>query len=186
MRRSRLFLFVVFGAGFASVLLGIAKHALVVNRPIPSDLILVPSGDFAARSERAVELANQGFGKQIVIDEGAHVTTFGRTLAERRIEETRGWSFPVTVCPVKKDSTLEESRECSSYLLNLRARRVLIVTSDFHTRRALAAFQKTMPSISFSVAAVASDYSSEPWWSFHAAVRTIKEWGALLWLKIGA
>jgi hypothetical protein len=41
-----------------------------------------------------------------------------------------------------------------------------------------------VPSISFSASAVASDYSAQHWWSFHAAVRTIEEWGGILWLKI--
>jgi len=182
--RLQSFIAVALIVGLPPIGLEVARHSLVINRPVRSDVILVPSGDFSVRSNRALELAKDGFGDRIVIDEGADVLTFGRTLAERRIEQTSGWPFVVTVCPVTKESTSGESRQCGSYLQELGARRVLIVTSDFHTRRALASFKKTNPSISFSVASVPTGYSAAPWWSLGTAVRTIREMGGLLWLKI--
>jgi len=169
---------------FMLIGLGSARRYLVVDRPLSSDVILVPSGDFSLRSNRALELAKEGFGKRIIIDEGADFLTFGRTLANRRTEETSEWPFAVTVCPVSRGSTFEESRECGSYLQKLGARRVLIVTSDFHTRRTLASFRKTNPSISFSAASVSTRYSTAPWWSLRAAIRTIRELGGLLWVRL--
>lgn len=163
--------------------MAIARDTLIIDKPTQCDVILVAAGDFALRSNRALQLASQGFGRKILVDEGADVLTYGRTLAERRIEQTSTWPVPVTVCPVRIGSTFGESRECDFYLQKLGARRVLIVTSDFHTRRALATFQKTSPSISFSVASAPTDYSSAPWWSFSAAATAVREWGGLLWLK---
>lgn len=111
------------------------------------------------------------------MDEGADVKTFGRTLPERRIQETSGWPVPVTVCQLGRLPQLKRVANVVLICWAWERGRVLIVTSDFHTRRALATFQRTLPTISFSVAAAASDFGSEPWWSFHAALRTIEEWG---------
>jgi uncharacterized SAM-binding protein YcdF (DUF218 family) len=165
------------------VILALSRSLLIIDRPSVSDVIIVPSGDFGIRSVRALQLTEQGYGKQLLIDEGSEVLTFGRTLADRRLDQTSEWRVSASVCPVKGESTYEESRECGKYLQELGARRVLIVTSDFHTRRALATFRKLMPSISFSVASAPTEFSSEHWWSPSSAATTCEEWGALLWLE---
>lgn len=58
-RRRALVFCVAFATGVAVATLAFAKQAVVVNRPVPSDVILVPSGDFALRSERALEFARK-------------------------------------------------------------------------------------------------------------------------------
>jgi uncharacterized SAM-binding protein YcdF (DUF218 family) len=161
-----------------------ASVSLIVDTPIRSDLILVPSGDFALRTERAIALAEGGFARLIVVDEGADTLTFGRTLAERRIEQLSGSGMPFKLCPIEADSTSAETREAARCLRELGPRRVLIVTSDFHTRRSLAMFQRAMPETSFSVAAARTSFSTNRWWSTSSLKITAGEWGAILWWKI--
>ena len=161
-----------------------ANASLIVDAPIKSDLILVPSGDFAVRTERAIALAEGGFASLIVVDEGADTLTFGRTLAERRVDQLSGSGMPFKLCPIEADSTSAETREAARCLKPLAPRRVLIVTSDFHTRRSLAMFQRAMPETSFSVAAARTSFSTDGWWSPSSLKITAGEWGAILWWKI--
>jgi uncharacterized SAM-binding protein YcdF (DUF218 family) len=161
-----------------------ASSSLVINMPVKSDLILVPSGDFTSRTGQALALAQQGFADLIVIDEGANTLDFGRTLAERRAEQLSRSGVSFKVCPIHGDSTSSESREAARCIVKLHPKSVLIVTSDFHTRRSLAMFQRAMPEISFSVAATTTSFSTDPWWSPKSIKTTAGEWGGILWWKV--
>ncbi len=162
MRRGpHLFIDLVFLTVGLLVFVAVSRSLLIINRPVPSDVIIVLSGDFAVRSDRALELAEQGYGETLLVDEGAEVLTFGRTLAERRVAETSGWATEVGVCLVTGGSTYEKSRERGTHLQERGAHRVLIVTSDFHTRLVVATFRKNLPSISFSVASATAEFSRE-------------------------
>jgi uncharacterized SAM-binding protein YcdF (DUF218 family) len=158
-------------------------QSLPIDNPQPSDVILVPAGDFISRSSQAIALAKEGFGPRIVIDEGTDRLTFGRTLAERREDQVSDFPVPVRVCPIRGESTSEESKEVRACLAASHPQRILLVTSDFHTRRALAIFQGEMPSIQFSVSAVPTDYSRQPWRAESVAT-AIREWIALVWWRI--
>jgi uncharacterized SAM-binding protein YcdF (DUF218 family) len=175
---------VVLALGILAILLKVLNRSLIVDRPVPADLILVPSGDFAVRSERALYLAELGYGNHVLIDEGAETLNFGRTLAARRSDQLSRSDVKVSVCPIRTDSTYGESREATTCIETLMVRHVLIVTSDFHTRRALAIFRSAMPAVTFSVASTPTAYGSQPWWSISSIATSIEEWGALLWWRI--
>ncbi len=59
----------------------------------------------------------------------------------------------VRICPIEGLSTREEAHDVEKCLAGEEGRRVLIVTSDFHTRRALSIFRQEVPGKIFSVAA---------------------------------
>lgn len=148
---------------------------LVVDRPEPSDVILVPSGDFSLRTSKAVSLYHLGFAPRIVVDEGSDTLSFGRTLAERRKDQVAEYGPSVTICPIRGASTREEASEAKLCLEAIRPQRVLIVTSDFHTRRCLRLFRDEIPGIHFSVAAVPTDYSEQPWWHRESLATGVEE-----------
>ena len=156
----------------------------LVDDPRPSDVILVPAGDFALRTAQALALAQKGYGCAILVDEGSDSQTFGRTLADRRAAQLGESSTIAQVCPIRGETTWEESKEARICLQSSHPRRVLIVTSDFHTRRSLALFQKEMPDIQFSVSAVPTDYSRGPWWRIESIATSLEEWLALLMWKL--
>lgn len=169
--------------GALSLLLRLLNRSLIVNQPLPSDVILVLSGDFGIRSDHAIDLAGRGFGNQIVIAEGSETLNFGRTLAERRGEQLASSAAKVSVCPIRADSTYKESKESALCLKAFDARRVLIVTSDFHARRSLAIFRDAIPSATVSVSSTQTDYSNRPWWSINSIGTSIREWIALIWWR---
>ena len=61
--------------------------------------------------------------------------------------------------------------------------RILIVTSDFHTRRSLSIFRHEMPGKSFSVAAARDETQfGARWWTHRQWAKTcLDEWLRLFW-----
>lgn len=155
-----------------------AGGTLIVNRPAPADAILVLSGDYYGRMPRAIELYKQGYAEQIVVDEDASHKLYGRTLAERRQQELAGDpSIKAVVCPIYGATTSAESSDVARCLNALGPRSVLIVTSDFHTRRALSIMRGRIPSIHWSVASAKTGYNASEWWESGSSTETlIEEW----------
>src|ERR1700686_5796177 len=66
-----------------------AGRRLVVDDAQPSDVILVLAGETDRRPARALQLLDQGYGRQVVIDVPAATSVFGFTqveLAQKYIE----------------------------------------------------------------------------------------------------
>ena len=170
-------LLVVFAAG--------AGRALVVDAPERSDVILVLAGETDRRPVRALELLDQGYGRRVVIDVPAAAKTYGFTqieLAERYVEGLPQ-AARVGVCPIDGLSTRDESHDAERCLAREDATKILIVTSDFHTRRALNIFRHEIHSKSFSVAASRDDTQfGTRWWTHRQWAKTcVDEWLRLLW-----
>jgi vancomycin permeability regulator SanA len=91
----------------------------------------------------------------------------------------------VSVCPIVGFSTFAEADDVSHCLQPLNAHRVLIVTSEFHTRRALMIFRHRLPQYQFSVAAARSPASfGDAWWTHREwAKTTLDEWMKTLWFE---
>jgi len=184
----RVFLIVVglllLGLAFASVEAG---RFLLVDSPQPSDVVVVLAGETDRRPLRALELLAQGYARHIVLDVPVNAKLYEFTqiqLAEKYIEDLH-LSSSITVCPIYGLSTKDESKDAARCLAQERAGSVLIVTSDFHTRRALSVFQKEVPQYRYSAAAA---YDREQfgvqWWKHRQwAKQFFDEWIRLLWWK---
>ena len=171
-----------------SVILLVLSHAggtLIVDRPAPADAILVLSGDYYGRMPHAIDLYKQGYAQQIIVDEDASHRFYGRTLAERRQQELAGDpSIKATVCPIYGATTSAESRDVARCLDSIGVRKILIVTSDFHTRRAFSILRSRIPSIHWSVAAAKTDYRPESWWESGSSTGTLAdEWMSFVFWK---
>ena len=84
-----------------------------------------------------------------------------------------GQQVLVQVCPGRMVSTAEEVAVAAPCLLSQHAHRILIVTSAYHTRRALAVFRHRLPQYEWSVtpAPDESAYGQE-WWRRRAWAKT--------------
>lgn len=162
-----------------------AGKMLVVNDPRPSDVILVLAGETAVRPARALELLDHGYAKRVVIDVPAQAKDFGFAeieLAQQYVQHLED-AASVRICPIYGLSTRDEARDAEKCLENENAGRVLIVTSDFHTRRALATFRRVIPGKTFSVAAAFDETQfGTHWWRHRQWAKTfLDEWMKLLW-----
>lgn len=165
---------------------------LVVENLEPSEAILVLAGDVNdKRYARGIELLRRGYGREMFLDASEDFTIYGHTYADwarQFVAENSGdVRTRVRVCPIREDSTVAETKYVAKCLSQLSAGgRILLISSDYHTRRALSIFAKRLPAYHWSVAA-ASDTSQfgMRWWQHREwAKNAVKEWQKLLWWEL--
>jgi DUF218 domain len=162
-----------------------AGRWLVVDAPEPSDVILVLAGETDRRPARALQLMDQGYGRRVLIDVPAAVKIYEFTqvqLAERYIQNLPQ-AASVRICPIAGLSTRDESHDVGQCLAHDDGNRILIVTSEFHTRRSLSIFRHEVHGKSFSVAAARDNKQfGTNWWAHRQWAKTcVDEWLRLLW-----
>ncbi|MGA9530060.1 MAG: YdcF family protein [Terriglobales bacterium] len=172
----------------AALLATQAARFLVVNNPEKSDAIVVLAGETSVRPARALELLRQGMAPHLVLDAEAREQIYDETLTA--IAQKYAASLPeanrISICAIEGRSTVAETEDVSRCLQPLNAHRVLIVTSDYHTRRALAIFSHRLPQYHWSVAAARNAAAfGDAWWLYREwAKSTFDEWTKLLWWEV--
>ena len=170
--------------------IGLAAKAgdfLLVDAPLPSDVILVLAGETDRRPERALQLLAQGYGRRVVLDVPTNTKIYEFTeiqLAEKYVQDMPQGAA-VSVCPIDGLSTKDESKDAEKCLAREGGKSVLIVTSDFHTRRALSIFRREIPGHEYSVAAARDGTQfGVRWWTHRQWAKTlVNEWVRLIWWK---
>ncbi len=175
------------------ILLGIIaifffRHAgsfLVVNNPEPADLIVVlAGGDNDLRYWNGVRLMREGYAPHLMLDVFARGHTFGHLdidLAKELLDRTTPGQS--TLCPLRESSTYDEARYLEPCLRDSGAKSILVVTSEYHTRRARDIFQHRLPQYHFSFYAAPDPYYfGTIWWTDRQwAKTTLSEWERYLW-----
>jgi len=170
------------------ILVALASQAgrfLVVDDPEKSDAIVVLAGETNVRPARALELLRKGVAASALLDVQTRDRIYDQQLIAIAQKYVTGLAEAsrVSVCPIAGFSTMAEADDVSRCLKPLGARRVLIVTSDFHTRRALAIFRHRLPQYQFNVAAAGNPVQfGEDWWTNREWAKvTFDEWSKMLW-----
>jgi uncharacterized SAM-binding protein YcdF (DUF218 family) len=164
-----------------------AARFLVLDDPQQSDAIVVLAGETSLRPARALELLRQGMAPRIFLDAETRDVIYDQRLTDlaQKYLESLPEANRVSVCRIEGFSTFAEADDVSRCLQSLGAHRVLIVTSDFHTRRALAIFRHRLPQYQFSVAAARGPGSfGDAWWTNREWAKiTLDEWMKTLWFE---
>jgi uncharacterized SAM-binding protein YcdF (DUF218 family) len=169
-----------------------AGSYLVVNNAQKSDAIVVLAGDEADdRYFRGLKLLRQGYGQNMLLDATTTIT-YGHSyteLAADLVARTAGREASrVIVCPIEGDSTKEESTQVGACLETLQPvpHSVLIVTDNYHTRRALSIFRDRLPQYRWTAAAADNPYLfGTPWWKHREWAKTyLLEWQKLIWWEL--
>ena len=176
-------------AGLLSVIV-LANSAkwLVVDHPEKSDVIVVLAGETDFRPVLALELLRSGYGRLLILDVPADATIYQWTqtdLAQKYVRNLPEASS-IKICAIHGLSTKEEADEAGQCLADAGGRRVLLVTSDFHTRRALSIFRARVPKYEYSVAAAHNpeEFGSH-WWQHREWAKTnFYEWLRLAWWEL--
>lgn len=170
------------------VLLQKAGEYLVMNQPVHADVVVVLTGDRNDRRFfRGLELVHQGSAPRMFVDANSDMILFGRTPAVLEDELIKSLNLNLgqvrRVCPSQGDSTDEESRYVAQCLHSDPIRSVLLVTSDFHTHRAISIFKQRLPRYQWSVAAARDDtVFNQKWWQRREWAKTaFFEWTKLVW-----
>ena len=158
-------------------LLRLAGEFWVVDEPPEtSDVIVVLSGDNydAERATRAASLFKSGMAPRVVATGRAlrsYATTtdlMKRDLIEHGVPETA--IVPFTH---KADDTRDEAAVVSEFVASHGWKKILLVTSNYHTRRSQYIYEHTLPSNDqlLTVAAPDSDYDPNYWWKTRTGVK---------------
>ena len=162
-----------------------AARVLVVDSPERSDVILVLAGETDHRPSRALELLHQGYGQRVLIDvpADAKIYEFSQLALAQKFVSDMPDAASVSVCPIYGLSTREESHDSEKCLALIKSDQVLIVTSDFHTRRALSIYRHELRGRVFSAAASHDDEQfGTRWWRHRQWAKTCTdEWVRTLW-----
>ena len=114
-----------------------------------------------------VRLLQEGYAPHLLLDVFSRGYTFGHSdieLAQDMLNQmTPGQS---RICPIGRNSTYEGAEYLAYCLEEMHVKSVLLITSDFHTRRALSILRKRLPQYHFSNDNAHHPYSfGERWWT---------------------
>jgi len=166
-----------------------AGHYLIVDRPLQkSDAIVVLAGAQVDRWLEAVDLYREGLAPSILMSPG-YVDPLGDELRARGIRLPREidvhrdamiqLGIPATaieIMPHGYDNTADEAAGVRTIARSRGWTRLIVVTSKYHTRRSLFAFQRELRGSGIEVEVRGSRYDrAQPdgWWRNRSDLRFV-------------
>ena len=159
-----------------SILTAYAEFFEVDNAKKGADAIICLSGQKQTRIPKTLELWNQGYAPKVFLTDQkkmnrkfSHLEISNLDFA-KEVSKIIKLDLPWEIIPSKNDgatSTFDEAFDALSFAKENNWKRIIIVTDNFHTRRALHAFEKVFQGSGIVVQAsgVENDvFSSENWW----------------------
>jgi len=151
--------------------------------PVKADVMVLLGGGSVVRPQRVVELYKAGAAAKIII------TGTGDCERNQQVLETNGVPESAILLEPMATTTFENAKFSLPLLRQLGSKRVLLVTSWYHTRRAVACFRHFAPDIQFySAPATLNDTGQKLFIAVQEErVYTLKEYPKLLfyWLWHG-
>jgi uncharacterized SAM-binding protein YcdF (DUF218 family) len=155
------------------------KILCVDSGPMQADVLVVLGGGAAERPERAAELFKEHAASRIIVSGKGDCTINRHFLIEDGV--------PAKVIGLETESrTTRENAELTVKLLReQKAGRVILVTSWYHSRRALASFRHYAPEIKFYSRPSYAAYARKDWPGRRYTRRIYSEYPKLLGYWIG-
>jgi uncharacterized SAM-binding protein YcdF (DUF218 family) len=140
---------------------------------------------------RGLELLRDSYGQRMLVDASSD-RIYGRTYAEHAadfVARSAGDKISrISICTITNDSTVQEAWNIRGCLAQVypAPQSVLLVTNDYHTRRALSILRSRLPQYHWSAAAVRdTSIFGESWWRNREWAKTYAyEWEKLLWWRL--
>jgi uncharacterized SAM-binding protein YcdF (DUF218 family) len=160
---------------------------LMINDPQRADVIVVLAGETYRRPNRGLELQSQGYAPRVLLDVPALEMIYDVKEVDIVQRYAQQLSLPqgqsVEVCPVFGLSTKAETQDVARCLQPSGVHSILVVTSDYHTRRALSAFRHELPQYKIYIAAARDPQQfNQSWWQNRQwAKMNFDEWLRLAW-----
>jgi len=183
MRKLRIALIIVLTA--ALLLSTTSGQFLVINDPKHADAIVVLAGETDRRPALGLELLSKQYAPVMVLDVPASGKIYDHNMLglSREYVQKLPQAKSIIICPIAGLSTKEEAQDAGNCLRKVAAHRVAVVTSDYHTRRALSTFRHELSGFEVSVAAAydTNQFSGEWWKHRQWAKLNFDEWLRLVW-----
>jgi uncharacterized SAM-binding protein YcdF (DUF218 family) len=174
----------------AAILTAAARYLVLAGPPEKSDVAIVLGGDgFGNRIVKAGELVREGYAPKVLVSGPAGIYGFHEDQLAIPFAEKAGYSASYFLgFPNESRSTQEEAYAIVPELRRLGVHTILLVTSDYHTRRAGRIYRKAAPDLEFHVVAAPDKYfTPDGWWKNREArkifviewMKTVAEWVGL-------
>ena len=165
----------------APVLTAAANFLIENDPPQKADAIVVLSGDeYGTRTIKAAQLAQAGYAPYVVVSGPKGLLG---PESDLYIEYARRQGYPESLfrgLPHDADSTRAETAIIGKYLNARGIRKILLVTSNYHTRRAARLMRTQNPGLEVMIIAAPDPYFiPNRWWK----TRTGQKLWALEWFK---
>jgi uncharacterized SAM-binding protein YcdF (DUF218 family) len=149
---------------------------IVDDGPVASDAIVLLGDDNynGDRATRAAELLKAGWAPRIVAS-GRGLRSYA-SVAELEEHDLTDRGVPVTAIvrfAHRAENTREEAVAISQLISSHGWKRIIVVTSNFHTRRSRYIYERTLPpgTVLRVVAARDSDFDPENWWHSRTGIK---------------
>ena len=163
-----------------SIYRAMAAYLVQAGEPQPADIVVLLAGDSAgSRITKGAELVRQGLAPQAMVSGPSG--NYGFYECDLAIPFAVKAGYPESYFLHEHHdarSTAEEARVLTQELRGRGWKRVLLVTSDYHTRRATRLFRATYPEATLTVvAAPDKNFSVDGWWKNREGRKTfVTEW----------
>ncbi len=145
----------------------LGRFLIQAEPPVPADVIVVLAGDsHGNRILRAASLVREGYAKTILVS--GPPCCYGHIESDLAVDYAvrngypAGWFLKV---PHSGQSTRDEARILTSEVRKLGARSFLLVTSDYHTRRAARLFRRQLNGLEMRVVSAPDrNFRFDSWW----------------------
>ena len=155
----------------------IGEFLVEAESPQAADIGVVLAGDgFGHRIMKAVDCVRQGYVKQVLVDGPRGIYDYNEAALAIRFAVYRGAPSEAFIpFPMRARSTAAEVQAVDAELQKRNVHKALIVTSNFHTRRARAIFRRFgSRNIRYIiVAAPDEDFSPDDWWRSRDAQKVV-------------
>jgi uncharacterized SAM-binding protein YcdF (DUF218 family) len=165
-----------------AVLAGLGSYLIKAEAPQKADIALVLAGDGNGnRILTAAQLTRRGYVSKVLVSGPSG--TYGHYECDLAIPFAVKAGYPESYfLHFENDagSTQEEARDTIARLRQLGAHKILLVTSDYHTRRAGKIYRAAAPDLQFIVvAAPDTNFTPDGWWHNRQGEKT----AFLEWIK---
>lgn len=141
---------------WTAALAPLAAQLLIVEKPLESAdaiFVLAGSSSYRERVAKAAEVYKRGVAARVVLTDDGKRAGWSRAeqrnpsfveLAKNELIKNEIPAENIEILPPVVNGTIDEARVLRDALPTKNWKSVLIVTSDYHTRRALRAFEKVL------------------------------------------
>ena len=176
---------------YPNILKAIGNYLVENDSLEKSDAILVLGGDDEKgnRVSKGAKLYKEGYGKYLILS-GREIrwNTFETDIMEKQASHLKVPKLAIINAKNKASSTLAEAKFLKQLFEKRHFKSIIIVTSNYHTKRAKWVFSKVLKGTNIKISVHPSEnsnYNPSSWWKDRNSTKTLfYEYTKLLWYTV--
>ncbi len=166
--------------GYEPLLRAMGQYLVLAEPPSKADLIIVLGGDLSGtRAMKGCQLLKQGYAGELWLSGLPAIYGIAEgDLAREFVRKHDCVDDRITPIRERVDSTRDEAISLARMMTQRGVKRILLVTSNFHTRRAGNTFRQYTSGVEIvTVSGDEVEFPVDGWWKYRHSRRTfVYEW----------